>query len=150
MTFSKNIESHFEVHGEYAKEIEGYNSYLLGLKYVTESDISIISEYFYNSRGLDKEEIAAAVRTKPYAGKSYMVSKLSKKEPFDIVYASLYFRDIFNTEDQSHSDSLGAIYTFKFNLELDLSYTLNTGDPESEYGKKMISDFLWLKATWYY
>ena len=150
LTFSKNIESHFEVHGEYAKEIEGYNSYLLGLKYVTESDITILSEYFYNSRGLDKEEIADAVRTKPYAGKSYLISKLSKKEPFGIVYASLYFRDIFNTEDQSHTDSLGAIYTFKFNLEIDLSYTLNTGDPESEYGKKMISDFLWLKATWYY
>ncbi len=150
LTFSKNIASYFEVHGEYAKEIEGYTSYLLGLKYVTESDITILSEYFYNSRGLNKEEIAAAVRTKPYAGKSYLISKLSKKEPFGIVYSSLYFRDIFNMEDQSHTDSFGLIYTFKFNLEVDLSYTLNTGNPESEYGKKMISDFLWLKATWYY
>ncbi len=150
LTFSRNIESHFEVHGEFAQEIEGYTSYLLGLRYATENDISIISEYFYNSRGLDKEEIASAVATKPYAAKRYIASIISKKEPFDIVYSSLYFRDIFDIEDQSHADTLGLIYTFKFNLMVDLSYTMNTGDPESEYGKKMISDFLWIKATWYY
>ncbi len=150
LMFAKNIASHFEIHGEYAKEIGGYNSYLLGLKYVTQSDITILSEYYYNSRGLNKEEIADAVATKPYAAKSYLVSKISKKEPFDIVYASIYFRDMFNLEDQSHVDTAGFIYTFKFNLELDLSYTLNTGDPESEFGKKMVSDFVWLKATWYY
>ncbi|MEA3491616.1 MAG: hypothetical protein U9R27_06915 [Campylobacterota bacterium] len=148
--FAKNIASHFEIHGEYAKEIGGYHSYLLGLKYVTQSDITILSEYYYNSSGLDREEIATAVATKPYAAKSYLVSKISKKEPFDIVYSSIYFRDMFNLEDQSHVDTAGFIYTFKFDLELDLSYTINTGDIESEFGKKMVSNFVWLKATWYY
>ncbi len=149
-TFSKNIKSYLEVHGEYAKEIKGYHSYLVGLKYVTPSDIIILTEYLYNSRGLNKEEIATAVRTNPYAAKSYIATKISKKELFGIVYSSAYFRDILNLEDQSHVDSIGAIYTFKNNLEIDLSYNLNTGNPESEYGKKMISDYLWMKATWYY
>ncbi len=56
-TFSRNLATYFEVHGEYAKEIDGYHSYLLGLKYVTQSDITITSEYYYDSDGLTKDEM---------------------------------------------------------------------------------------------
>lgn len=149
-TFSKNILPHFEIHGEVAKELNGYHSYLLGLKYVTQSDINIISEYYYDSDGLTKDEIRSSLKLLAFAGKSYFVNKFSKKEPFGIVYSSVYFRDMFNTEDHSHLDALGFIYTFKNNIEIDLSYNLNTGNEESEFGKKMVSDFAWLKATWYF
>ncbi len=149
-TFSKNIAPHFEIHGEYAKEIEGYHSYLLGLKYVTENDITILSEYYYNSEGLTEEEIGSTIKMDPFSAKSYLINKFSKKEPMGIVYSSLYFKDMLNLEDNSHLDTLGFIYTFKNNLEIDLSYNLNSGDEESEFGKKMVSDFAWLKATWYF
>jgi len=149
-TFSRNILPHFEVHGEYAKEINGYHSYLLGLKYVTQSDITIISEYYYDSDGLTRDEIRSSLKLLAFPGKSYFVNKFSKKEPFGIVYSSVYFRDMLNTEDNSHLDALGFIYTFKNNIEIDLSYNLNTGNDESEFGKKMVSDFAWLKATWYF
>lgn len=149
-TFSKNLLPHFEVHGEYAKEINGYHSYLLGLKYVTQSDITITSEYYYDSDGLTKDEIKSSFKLLPFAGKSYFVNKFAKKEPFGIVYSSVYFRDMLNTEDNSHLDALGFIYTFKNNIEIDFSYNLNSGDKESEFGKKMVSDFAWLKATWYF
>jgi hypothetical protein len=149
-TFSKNILPHFEVHGEFAKEINGYHSYLLGLKYVTQSDITIISEYYYDSDGLTKDEIKSSVKLLAFPGKSYFVNKFSKKEPFGIVYSSVYFRNMLNTEDHSHVDALGFIYTFKNNIEIDLSYNLNTGNEKSEFGKKMVSDFAWLKATWYF
>jgi len=149
-TFSRNILPHFEVHGEFAKEIDGYHSYLLGLKYVTGTDITITSEYYYNSGGLSKEEISSSLKLLAFSGKSYLVNKFSKKEPFGIVYSSVYFRDMFNTKDNSHLDALGFIYTFKNNIEIDLSYNLNTGNNESEFGKKMVSDFAWLKATWYF
>ena len=149
-TFSKNLATYFEIHGEYAKEIDGYHSYLLGLKYVTESDITILSEYYYDSEGLTKDEIRSSTKLIPFAGKSYFVNKFSKKEPFNIIYSSVYFKDMLNTEDQSHLDTLGFIYTFKNNLEIDFSYNLNSGDAESEFGKKMVSDFAWLKATWYF
>jgi len=149
-TFSRNILPHFEVHGEYAKELEGYHSYLLGLKYVTQNDITITSEYYYDSDGLSKDEIRASVKLLAFAGKSYVVNKVSKKEPFGLVYSSVYFRDMFNTEDSSHLDVLGFIYTFKNNIEIDLSYNVNTGKEESDFGKKMVSDFAWLKATWYF
>ena len=150
LTFSKNILPHFEIHGEYAKEINGYHYYLLGLKYVTQTDITMTSEYYYDSDGLTKDEIRSSLKLLAFAGKSYFVNKFSKKEPFGIVYSSVYFRDMFNTEDNSHLDALGLIYTFKNNIEIDLSYNLNTGDEESEFGKKMVSDFAWLKATWYF
>ena len=149
-TFSKNILPHFEIHGEYAKEFEGYYSYLLGLKYVTESDITITSEYYHDSNGLTKDEIRSSVKLLPFAGENYFVNKFSKKEPFGIVYSSIYFRDMLNTEDNSHLDALGFIYTFKNNIEIDFSYNLNSGNKESEFGKKMVSDFAWLKATWYF
>ena len=149
-TFSKNLLPHFEIHGEYAKEMDGYYSYLLGLKYVTQSDITIISEYYYDSEGLTKDEIRSSTKLIPFSGKSYFVNKLTKKEPFGIVYSSVYFKDMLNTEDKSHLDTLGFIYTFKNNLEIDFSYNLNSGDEESEFGKKMVSDFAWLKATWYF
>lgn len=149
-TFSRNILPHFEIHGEYAKEMRGYHSYLLGLKYVTEDDIVILSEYYYDSDGLTRDEIRSSTKLLPFRGKSYFVNKFSKKEPFGIVYSSLYFKDMLNTEDKSHLDTLGFIYTFKNNIEMDLSYNLNTGSNESDFGKKTVSDFAWLKATWYF
>ncbi len=149
-TFSKNLLPHFEVHGEYAKELDGYHAYLLGLKYVTETDVTITSEYYYNSEGLTEAQIAPTVKIDPYSSKSYIVNKFSKKEPFSIVYSSVYLRDILNLEDHSHLDTAGVTYTFKNSLEVDFSYNVNTGSKESEFGKKVVSHFAWLKATWYY
>lgn len=149
-TFSKNLKTYFEIHGEFAKQIDGYHSYLLGLKYVTENDISIISEYYYDSDGLTKDEIMSSIKLLPFSGKSYLINKFSKKEPFGIVYSSIYFKDMLNTEDYSHLDTLGFTYTFKNNLEIDFSYNLNSGNKESEFGKKLVSDFTWLKMTWYF
>jgi len=106
-TFSKNLATYFEIHGEYVKEINGYHSYLLGLKYVTQNDITILSEYYYNSEGLTEDEIASAIKVEPFSAKSYLVNKFSKKEPFGIVYSSVYFKDMFNVEDKSHLDTLG-------------------------------------------
>ena len=150
VTFSRNMATYFEVHGEYAKEIDGYYSYLLGLKYVTKSDITLTSEYYYASEGFTQEEIVSSIKLPSFCAKSYFINKFSKKEPLGIVYASIYFRDILNTEDHSRLDTLGFIYTFKNNLEIDFSYNLNSGSIESEFGKKMVSNFAWLKATWYF
>ena len=150
LAFSKNLATYFEIHGEYAKEIDGYYSYLIGLKYVTHNDITILSEYYYDSEGLTKDEISSSTKLLAFSGKNYFVNRLLKKEPFGIVYASIYFKDMLNTDDKSHLDTLGFIYSFKNNLEIDFSYNLNSGDEESEFGKKMVSDFAWLKATWHF
>ena len=91
----------------FAKEISAGHSYLLGLKYVTKNDITITSEYLYQSEGLTKDEIATTSKVEPFIAKSYMINKLSTKEPFDTLYASAYFKDMLNLEDKSHLDSLG-------------------------------------------
>ncbi len=150
VTFSKNLEVHFEVHGEFAKEISNSHSYLLGLKYVTQSDITITSEYLHQSAGLTKDEIASTINTEPFIAKSYLLNKLSLKEPFDTVYTSVYFKEMLNLEDKSHLDSIGFTYSFKNNLELDLSYNHNTGSETSEFGKRKVDNFLWLEGVWHF
>ena len=117
---------------------------------MTQSDISITSEYYYNSEGLTKDDIRSSIKLLPFSAKSYFINKFSKKEPLGIVYSAVYFKDMLNVEDNSHLDTLGFIYTFKNNLEIDFSYNLNSGKQESEFGKKLVSDFAWLKATWYF
>lgn len=149
-TFSKNLAAYFEIHGEYARQIDGYRSYLLGVKYVTQNDITLLSEYYYDSEGLTRDEIRSSIKLLPFSAKSYLVNKFSKKEPFGIVYSSVYFKEMLNTQDKSHLDSLGFVYTFKNNLEIDFSYNLNSGNKQSEFGKKPVSDFAWLRATWYF
>ena len=125
--FSKNLEPHFEIHGEFVKEIGGFNSYLLGLKYVTQSDIIITSEYFYKSD----------------INKKILINKFAKKEPFEVVYSTLYFKDIYNIEKKSHLDTLGFTYAFKNDITIDASY--------NHYSKgKNIDNFIWLKGYWYF
>ncbi len=148
--FSKNILSNFEIHGEAAKELGSYHSYLLGLRYLSSFDLTLISEYLYRSNGLSKEEIEEKETTLPFAAKSYVFTLLSQKEPLDILYFSLYFKDMFNLEDQSHQDKFGFTYRFRNNVDLDLSYNINSGSSLSEFGKKTVSDFAWLKVMWYF
>lgn len=127
--FSKNIETNFEIHGEYAKDIGADDSFLLGLRYLTNFDLTIISEYLN-----DKIDRA--------------VTLVTQKEPFDILYFSIYAKNSTNLDDKSRQDKVGAGYSFKNNIDVDLSYNINSGDSQSEFGKKPISDFIWLQLNW--
>ena len=140
--FSKNIETNFEIHGEFAKECGGYNSSLIGIKYLTADDLTITSEYFYQSEQLNT--------TTPFYDNKYFINKFSQKEPFEIVYSSIYYKNSLNIKDDSFQNSLGAVYSFKNNLTLDISYTKNSGDENSEFGKKSVSDTIWSKVVWYF
>ncbi len=120
--FSKNIETNFEIHGEFAKEQDGNNSYLVGLKYLTENDLTITSEYF---KRFDKKE--------------YFINKFSLKEPFGIVYSTVYYKKNFNVDDKLHQDTLGGIYSFRNNITVDISYNKNVSN-----------DILWSKVIWYF
>ncbi|MEN8146215.1 MAG: hypothetical protein ABFR02_01190 [Campylobacterota bacterium] len=148
--FSKNLQTNFEVHGEFAKEISGYHSYLLGLRYLTDFELTIISEYVYRSNGLNEEEIKETNTTIPFIAKNYAITWVSQKEPFDLLYASLYFKNMLNLQDHSHQDKLGATYSFRNNIEVDLSYNINSGSDLSEFGKKSVQDFVWLKTMWHF
>lgn len=148
--FSKNLQSNFELHAEYAKEINGYFSYLLGLRYLSESELTLISEYIYHSQGLSKKEIEALPITLPFIAKDYLINLFTQKEPFNILYFSIYYKNMLNLQDKSHQDKIGFAYSFENNIELDLSYNINSGNKQSEFGKKSVEDFLWLKTTWFF
>lgn len=138
--FSTNLQTNFEIHGEYAKYDTGAFSYLLGLKYLTDSELTLISEYLYQS-----EE---QVQNQPLWDNRYFINKITQKDPFNILYWSVYFMDTFNLDDRSHQNSLGVIYTGFKNLELDFSIAKMSGDTTSEYGSKLIETYSWLQIKY--
>jgi len=132
MDFSRNITSNFEIHGELAF-IDDYKkryinsdgtvfdneydatSYLLGLRYLTESDTTYIFEYFHDATGFAESEITDYFSFIDQGYDTYLVSgddslltrasnlaegsynrrnpmrdylylRASQKEPFDILY----------------------------------------------------------------
>ena len=140
--FSKNIKTNFELHGEVVKELDGYSSYLIGLKYLTANDLTITTEYFYRSIELNKIE--------PFYDNRYFINKFSLKEPFKIVYSSIYYKNSLNIDDKSQQNSFGLTYSFKNGIKLDVSYSKNSGNGLSEFGSKSINDTIWSKLTWYF
>ena len=146
--FSKNIQTNFELHGEYANVLDGGYRYLLGLRYLTDFELTVISEYLYSSEGLTKEEIETTTLLVPFIAKDYAITLITQKEPFDFLYFSVYYKNMLNLQDYSMQNKVGAAYAFKNNVDADLSYNINSGDALSEFGKKSVEDFLWLRLTW--
>jgi len=130
--FSTNIATNFEIHAELAhtpkqnvrilaadgsilnREIAD-TSYLIGLRYLTDNDITTIIEFYHNDDGYTGTELdlyyqlvgdaqsqfdsssddtlfqkAAGTNlngySKPQPGRNYLYTKLTQKEPFDILY----------------------------------------------------------------
>ena len=146
--FSKNIQTNFEVHGEYSNVLDGGYTYLLGLRYLTDFELTIISEYLYRSEGKTKEEIETITENIPFIAKDYAITLITQKEPFDFLYFSVYYKNMINLQDYSMQNKVGASYSFKNNVDADLSYNINSGERLSEFGKKSVEDFLWLRLTW--
>lgn len=142
MDFSFNMLTNLEFHGEFAKQIDGYNSHLFGLKYLSANDLTITSEYFYQSEQLSSNT--------SFWDKEYLINKFSQKEPLSIVYSSVYYKNSLNLRDSSHTNALGFTYSFANNIDIDVSYNLLIGDNESEFGTKLNEHFLWSKVTWYF
>jgi hypothetical protein len=111
--FSTNLQTNFEIHGEYAKKSSGEYAALFGLKYLTESELTILSEYYYQNRTQD--------RTLPFWDRKYLITKLTQKEPLDMLYLSLYYQNRLNVSDDSHQDRVGGIYAGIDDWEVDLS-----------------------------
>ncbi len=146
--FSKNIKTNFEIHGEYANLFESGYSYLLGIRYLTEFELTIISEYLFQSNGLNEQEIQNSSVLTPFIAKDYFITLITQKEPFDLLYFSVYYKNMTNLQDYSQQNKIGSTYSFKTNIDLDISYNINSGKPLSEFGKKNVEDFLWIRATW--
>ncbi|MDO9597085.1 MAG: hypothetical protein Q7J47_05125 [Azoarcus sp.] len=188
--FSRNLGSTIEIHGEWAQisdapravlstdnklamETRSYTSALLGLRYLTERDTTIIFELYRNGGGYSKEELGvfyelvdasagnpalaqAATRAaaqgynRPNTARHYAYLRISQKEAFDILDFTPSLTLINNTDDHSWSLIPEAVYAGISNLELRLRLALNRGDRASEYGEKAARSRLELRARYFF
>jgi hypothetical protein len=194
--FSRNITSNFEVHGEFAylrdvrkKVIDAAGaitentadaqSYLVGIRYLTEAETTWIAEYYHNGVGFSRDEVrdfftfvnrgfdaftatgdTSLLRQAENLGKggftrmnpmrNYLYVRASQKEPFDLLYFTPAVTAIVNLTDGSFSLSPEILYTAVTNLELRLKATTLEGSRLSEFGEKQNDWRLELRAKYYF
>ena len=194
LDFSRNLAPHFEIHGELAyipgqkrvilqddgfaivQEIETL-SYLIGLRYLFQNDITGIIEYYHNDAGYTEEEMTRFFQLvsegknqflvsgsdvllerardmslrgygKPQRGRDYLYARFSQKEPFDILYFSPSVTTIVNLDDKSYSISPELVYTGFTNWELRSRFLYLNGGQFTEYGEKVNSGRLELRVRY--
>ncbi len=180
--FSRNVTSNLEVHGEWARvedvqrrvtdaagnvtaSVANAHSYLLGVRYLTEREATLIAEYYRNGGGYGDSELrgfyqladsayrqflatgvtAPLQRTqnlsqsgygRPNAGRNYFYLRASQKEPFDILYFTPSVTLIANLNDRSVSVAPEMLYTGITNVELRLRTFFLSGSNYTEFGEK--------------
>ncbi|MBE0548195.1 MAG: hypothetical protein IH627_11200 [Rubrivivax sp.] len=187
--FSRNLGSQLEIHGEWARvadaprvlleggtlktEVRSYDSALIGLRYLTERDTTVIFELYRNGGGYGTEELSAfydLARTstgnpalaslasraavqgynRPSPAQRYAYLRVSQKEPFDILDFTPSVTLIANTGDHSWSLIPEVLYTGIKNVELRARVALNRGDAGSEYGERAVRSRVELRARLYF
>ncbi len=194
--FSRNLAENFEIHGEFAyltnlkqnylsetrtltQKEHSANRYLLGLRYLTESDITTIIEYYHNGAGFSKSELERFYRLvadantqllntgvdtlfqnaknistmgygSPQVGRNYLYLKINQKDPFDILYFTPGVIAIVNLDDQSYSISPEMLYTGFTNWEIRLRYTFLGGDDFTEFEEKQNENKLEFRVRYYF
>jgi hypothetical protein len=177
--FSRNVTSNFEIHGEWAyitdsartvvdpaggpnrKVTEDAQNWLIGLRYLTEADTTIIAEYYRQGTGFSEDETAAfydlahdaldtgsapllsrAIATRdagyarPTPGRDYLYLRVSQKEPFDLLYWTPAASAIVNADDGSFSVTPEVEYTGIDNLALRFRLGYLNGGSDEEFGEK--------------
>jgi hypothetical protein len=154
-------------------------SYLAGLRYLTANDLTGIIEYYHEDAGYTEEEmdlffqlvadgenqrLASGQETllakagnlsqrgygRPQPGRDYLYAKFTQQEPFDILYVTPGLIAIVNLDDQSCSISPEVVYTGFTNWELRLRFSYLTGEAFSEFGEKINSSKLELRARCFF
>jgi hypothetical protein len=194
--FSRNLGTNLEIHGEWAHAASATRpvvdaagnvvpiealatSYLLGLRYLSESQLTTLFEYYYNGAGYSEDEMrnfASAVHSaydqyqttgnaapltklrtalqpamaRPNPGQRYLYLRLSQQEPFDILYLTPALTTIANVDDRSYSVAPELLYTGVTNLELRFRVFWLHGAPLSDFGEKQNMRRLELRARYYF
>lgn len=194
--FSRNLASNLEVHGELAyvpnqtyKVLDesgqltaretSDTSYLLGLRYLTEHDLTAIVEFYHNDDGYTEGEmerffqkidlgynqfvtsgddtlleqvavISESGYTKPQPGRDYLYTRVTQKEPWDILYFTPGMTIILNLDDESFSLSPEMLYTGFTNWEMRLRFTYLNGGRMSEYGEKQNSNKVEMRLRYFF
>jgi len=195
LDFSRNLTSSLELHGEVAHtprqatqlldgnsllttEVVADTSWLVGLRHLTESELTTIVEFYHNDDGYSEAEQnrffalvdagmaqyestgattllgraanVSQLYSRPQTGRNYLYARLSQKDPFDILYFSPGLTAIVNLDDQSWSVAPEMVYTGFTNWEARLRFNVVGGDSNSEYGEKLNRNKLELRLRYFF
>jgi len=194
--FSRNIRTNFEIHGELAwitdfkkRSIDSRGSLsteesdvlraLLGIRYLTSNEITLIVEYYHNGGGIDEDDAENFFRFVDRAYdrflssgdkaqltqatrlsrdtlaaakpmRDYLYFRASQKEPFDILYFTPAVTAVVNLTDRSLSLTPELLYSPKTNLEFRLRGGFLAGGKNTEYGEKLNDYKLELRVRYYF
>lgn len=196
LDFSRNLATNLEIHGEWAhiedtqRSVttaagastvvrEDAQSYLLGLRYLSERDTTYILEYYRNGPGLSEAEMQSFVQFvdsayaqyvatgndaalkqaaslapggygRPNPGRNYVYARIAQKEPFDILYFTPALTVIANANDGSTSVTPELLYTGYKNTEFRLRAVFLNGGAGTEFGERQISSRIEFRARLYF
>lgn len=192
MDFSTNLASNFEIHGEWARiqqfprpvtntagrvttEVMNATSYLLGLRYLTESDTTYIAEYYHNGTGYSDDafqqfyqlvdtafttgnstlvqkalSLSQGAYGRPNAGQDYLYFRAQVKDALGIVYFAPALTAMMNLQDHSYQITPELQYTGFNNLELRARLFQLQGGSGTDFGEKQVSRKLELYARYYF
>ncbi len=177
--FSRNLGASIEIHGEWARSLntpsnllnadgsvsrsQGHvDSYLIGTRYISESLVTWVAEYYHNGAGYSEDELetfyrfadtalapgasaqqaqkARSLAQSGYArsnpGQDYLYLRASKPEPFGWLYTSVALTSIMNLQDHSLQITPEFSYTGIQDLELRTRAVFLHGDRSQEFGQK--------------
>lgn len=191
MSFSSNLASNFEIHGDLAYRSQQNQTLLtadnqlisqtsesfqglLGLRYLTESELTWIAEWYVNPQGysltelkpfydlahtnplnsLSDYQLAQQAKQAGYAatnpGQQYLYLRTSQKDFADIIYLSAALTGIMNLEDSSSVLTPELTYTGLKNSEFRLRVSALQGGTQTEFGEKL-NDLKWeARARFYF
>lgn len=191
--FSRNVTSALEVHGEWARFRDAprnsvsasgvtqqsesdATSWLLGLRYLTQSEVTWIVEYYRNGLGYDARELddyytfldtaladgaapmleekARRVAQSGYGrsnpGQDYLYVKASVSEPFGWVYGAASLTAMSNLKDRSWQLTPEVSYTGFNNVEIRARAFFLHGALHTEFGEKPASRRVEVYARFYF
>ena len=152
-------------------------SALVGIRYLSSAELTSIIEYYHNGGGYSANETAlfhdlvdnAAAESlnsgendlqggitgssgyiRPYAGRSYLYARFSRKDPFDILYFTPAVTTIVNLDDDSFTLTPEFIYTGYTNWKIRLRCAVLEGDSGSDFGEKQNSSRIELRLRYFF
>ncbi len=191
--FSRNLSTNLEIHGEWAhqygvqqnvliseseqiQQSKNIDSYLLGIRYLTENEVTWIFEYYHNGRGYDQsvldqyydllwraigEDASAQITQKARQlmqsgynkmnpAQDYLYLRASISEPFDWLYTTPAMTLMTNLHDQSFQITPELSYTGFQNIELRGRLIWLVGNTRTEWGEKLADKRAELYLRWYF
>ena len=179
LDFARNLLTNWEVHAEWAYEniydklvldkdyslrqtSEKIENYLLGTRYLTSLNTTIIFEYLHNNNGFSESEMDAYFEAtddalsnnndalisilksfqkeqlnRQFLMQNYLYCKVSHPEPFNLLYFTPSMNTLYNLNDNSYRVGLEMNYSRFKNLELIIRQNYFPPNPKTEFGEKM-------------